>query len=191
MRQQLIVTIWLSIILFISICVKLAFFPKPHGHTAYYFQSTFWICGLLITVISMNLIWNAYFSKKNASRHRSRSFWPNRRNTFRIIYPAYIRPALIVETIDGRHKRQLEFSIVDLSQEGSCFIDDGSLGEMKSFSGCIRFRSGDTVSISGEFIRRRGDHVSIQFRHAISWPTLLEEQRQVLVHMKPVTRHLS
>jgi hypothetical protein len=191
MRQQLIVTISLSIILLISICVKLAFFPKPDGHTAYYFQSTFWICGLLITVISFNLIWNVFFSKKNAPRHRPHTFWPNRRNTFRIIYPAFIRPTLIVETIDGRHKRQLEFSIFDLSQEGSCFIDDGSLGEMNSFSGWIRFRSGEAVSISGEFIRRRGDHVSVQFRRAISWPTLLEEQRQVLVHMKPASRHLS
>jgi hypothetical protein len=191
MRQQLLVTISLSIILLLSIYIKFAFFPKPDGHTAYYFQSTFWICGLLITVISLNLIWNAFVHKKGAPRHRPHAFWPNRRNTFRIIYPTFIRPALIVETIDDRPKRQLEFSIVDLSQEGSCFIDDGSLGEMKSFSGCIRFRSGVTVSISGQFIRRRGDHVSVRFRHAINWPTLLEEQRQVLVHMKPVSRHLS
>ena len=140
MRQQFIATISLSIILILSICVKLAFFPEPHGHAAYFFQSTFWICGLVITVISLNIIWNTFVSKKGAPRHRPHAFWPNRRNTFRIIYPAFIRPALIVETIDGRHKRQLEFSIVDLSQEGSCFIDDGSLGEMKSFSGCIRFR---------------------------------------------------
>jgi hypothetical protein len=191
MRQQLIATISLSIILLLSICVKWAFFPKPNGHTAYYFQSTFWICGLLVTVISLNLLWNVFISKKGVSRHRPRAFWPNRRSTFRIIYPAFIRPTLIVETIDGRHKRQLEFSIVDLSQEGSCFIDDGSLGEMKSFSGCIRFRSGETVSISGKLIRRRGDHVSVQFHHAIGWPTLLEEQRQVLVHMKPASRHPS
>jgi hypothetical protein len=191
MRQQLIVTISLSIILFIAIWLKFAFFPNPHGHTAYYFQSTFWICGLLITIISLNLLCNTFFSKKGASRHRPYAFWPNRRNTFRIIYPSFIRPTLIIEAIDGKLKRQLEFSIVDLSQDGSCFIDDGSMGEMKTFSGSIRFRSGDTESISGEFIRKKGDHVSVKFHQSISWPTMLEEQRQVLVHMKPASRRLS
>lgn len=185
MRQQPTIIISLSTILFIAVCIKLAYFPKPHGHTAYYFQSIFWICGLLITIISLNVLWNSFLKKKGAEKHRPFAFWPNRRNTFRIIYPAFIRPMLIVEAIDGKKRRPLEFSIVDLSQEGSCFIDDGSLGEMKTFAGSIRFRSGDTASVTGDFIRRKGDHVSVRFRHAISWPTLLEEQRRILVRMKP------
>ena len=98
---------------------------------------------------------------------------------------------LIVDTIDGIDKRQLEFCVVDLSQGGGCFIDDGCLGEMKSFSGRIRFQNGDVIPVTGEFIRRKGDHVSVRFIHSISWPTLLEEQRRVLVHMKPIPRHLS
>lgn len=191
MRQQLITTIILSIVLVIAVCIKIAYFPRLHGHTAFYFQSTFWICGTVITIISLNMLWNSFTTKKGIKKHRPYAFWPNRRNTFRIIYPTFIRPVLIVDTIDGVEKRQLEFFVVDLSQEGGCFIDDGSLGEMKTFAGRIRFNNGDVISVAGEFIRRKSDHVSIRFIHAISWPTLLEEQRRVLVYMKPIPPHLS
>ncbi len=191
MRQQLILTISLGIILLVAVCVKLAYFPELHGHTAYYFHSTFWICGLLIIILSLNMLWNSFTAKKGTKKYRPYAFWPNRRNTFRIIYPAYARPTLIVASIDGLDKRQLEFSIEDLSQEGGCFIDDGSLGAMNTFSGSIRFRSGDTVSVSGEFIRKRSNHISVRFNHAIGWPILLEEQRRILVQMKPMPRHLS
>lgn len=191
MRQQFIISILLSIILTIAIGIKLVYFPRLSGHTAFYFHSTFWICGILITILTLNLLWTTFATRKGVQKHRPYAFWPNRRNTFRIIYPAFIRPILIVDAIDGSDKRQLEFSVVDLSQEGGCFIDDGCLGEMKTFSGRIRFQSGDTVSVKGEFIRRKADHVSVRFIHAISWPTLLEEQRRVLIHMKPIPRHLS
>jgi len=191
MRQQFITTIVLSIILIITVGIKLAYFPKLHGHTAFYFHSTFWICGILITILLLNMLWNTMAVRKGGKQHRPYAFWPNRRNTFRIIYPAFIRPMLIVDSIDGNQKRQLEFSVVDLSQEGGCFIDDGCLGEMKHFAGRIRFQNGETVSIAGEFIRRKAEHVSVRFTQAISWPTLLEEQRRVLVHMKPIPRHLS
>lgn len=191
MRQQLIITIFLSIVLAVAICIKLAFFPKIHGHTAFYFNSTFWICGLVITILSLNMLWNTMATHKGLKTHRPYAFWPNRRETFRIIYPAFIRPMLIVESVDGADKRQLEFSVVDLSQEGGCFIDDGCLGEMRKLSGRIRFHNGESVSVEGEFIRRKGDHVSVRFVHAISWPTLLEEQRRIMVHMKPAPKHPS
>ncbi len=191
MRQQFIITLFLGIVLTVAVCIKFAYFPKLFGHTAFYFHSTFWICGILITVLSLNMLWNSMITKKGAKHLRPYAFWPNRRNTFRIIYPAFIRPMLIIDAIDGNDRRQLEFSVVDLSQEGGCFIDDGCMGEMKTFSGKIRFQSGDTVSVTGEFIRRKVDHVSVRFTRAISWPKLLEEQRRVLVHMKPIPRHLS
>ena len=191
MKQQLILTISLGIIFIVAVCLKLAYFPRLHGHTAFYFQSTFWICGLLIIIMSLNMLWSSLATKKGGKQYRPYAFWPNRRETFRIIYPAYIRPMLIVEAIDGSQRRQLEFAVVDLSQEGGCFIDDGSLGEMETFSGYIRFKSGDTVSVAGEYIRKRSDHVSVRFSHAISWPILLQEQRRILVQMKPIPRHLS
>ena len=188
MRQQLIITIFLTFILSIAICLKLAYFPRIHGHTAFYFHSIFWICGILITVLSYNILWNFITSKKGGNTHRPYAFWPNRRETYRIIYPDFVRPTLIIDEIDGTKKRHLEFSIVDLSQEGSCFLDDGCLGAMKNFSGRIRFNNGDSISIDGEFIRKNGDHVSVRFKHAIDWPILLEEQRRIMGQLRPKQR---
>ena len=189
MRQQLIITVSLSVILSIAICLKLAYFPRINGHTAFYFHTTFWICGILITIMTYNLLWSFITSKKKGRTHRAYAFWPNRRETFRIIYPTFARPTLIVDSIDGIRKRHLEFSIVDLSQEGSCFIDDGCLGDMDRFSGSIRFNNGDAVSIDGEFVRKSGDHVSVHFKRAIHWPVLLKEQRRLMGQLKPKHRH--
>lgn len=191
MRQQFIITIILTLILGIAIFLKLIYFPRIHGHMVFYFYSTFWICGILITIICFNMLWTIISSKKGGNKHRPYAFWPNRRETFRIIYPAFIQPTLIVEEVDGTLKRQLEFPVVDLSQEGSCFIDDGCLGDMKTFSGHIRFNNGDTIRVAGELVRKKNDHVSVQFKQTIGWSVLLEEQRRLMVHMKLKPRHLS
>lgn len=191
MRQQLITTIILTLILSIAIFLKLVYFPKIHGHTGFYFYSTFWICGILITIICLNMLWNLFSSKKGGNAHRPYAFWPNRRETFRIIYPAFIQPTLIVEKVDGTLKRQLEFPIVDLSQEGSCFIDDGCLGDMKTFSGHVRFNNGDSIRVAGELVRKKGNHVSVQFNQSIGWSVLLDEQRRLLAQIKLKPGHLS
>lgn len=185
MRQQFIITIILTLILSIAILLKLIYYPRiDDGHTGFYFYSIFWICGILITIICLNMLWHVISSKNGGNAHRPFAFWPNRRETFRIIYPAYVQPMLIVEEVDGAMKRQLEFPIVDLSQEGSCFIDDGCLGDIHTFSGLIRFNNGDSVRVAGELVRKKGDHVSVQFNQPIGWSVLLEEQRRLLVHMK-------
>lgn len=185
MRQQLIITIFLMVILSIAITLKLACFPKITGHTLFYFHTTFWICGILVTILSFNIIWNLITSKKSGKTIKPYAFWPNRRETFRIIYPAFIRPTFIIDQIDGTDKRHLEFPIVDLSQEGSCFIDDGCLGEVNRFAGRIRLNNGETIKVNGKFIRKNGDHVSVQFQRAIHWPILLKEQRRLIGHLKP------
>jgi hypothetical protein len=191
MRQQFITTIVLTLILGIAVFLKLNFFPRIHGHTGFYFYSVFWICGILITIICFNMLFTIISSKKGKNTHRPYAFWPNRRKTFRIIYPAFIQPTLIVEEVNATKKRQLEFPIIDLSQEGSCFIDDGCLGDMKTLSGIIRFNNGDSIRVAGALVRKKGDHVSVQFNQSISWLVLLEEQRRLLVHMKLRPRQLS
>lgn len=191
MRQQFIITIILTFILSIAICLKLIYFPEIYGHTAFYVHSTFWICGILLTIISLNTLWNLTTSGKRSRAHKPYAFWPNRRETFRIIYPTFVQPKLIVEVIDGKAQRQLEFPIVDLSQDGSCFIDDGCLGKMKTFSGFIRFSDGDVIKIAGEIVRKNSDHISVKFNQSIDWSIMLKEQRRLLVHTRPKERKVS
>lgn len=184
MRQQLIVTIGLIAFLILTAAIKSLYFPELHGQSAYYFLSTFWICGILIAILGLNLIWRHFMNPKEPSGTSTYAQWANRRTTFRIIYPAFPRPTLIVEDIDGLPQRHLEFPIVDLSQGGSSFLDDGSLGTMDRFSGHIRFDSGDCARVAGKLIRKAGSQVSIQFIETMSWSTLLNEQRRVLARMK-------
>ena len=184
MRQQLIVTALLIALLTLTAAVKKLYFPDPHGQSAYYFISMFWICGILIAILGLNLAWRYFINPQRPSRGDDDTRWANRRTTFRIIYPAYLRPTLVVEEVDGLPRRHLEFPIVDLSQGGSSFIDDGSLGSMERFSGHIRFNSGDRAHVTGRLIRKAGTQVSVQFIETMTWAMLLNEQRQVLARMR-------
>jgi hypothetical protein len=184
MRHQLILTASIAVFLILTVAVKHLYFPELQGQSAYYFLSTFWICGILIAILGLNLVWRRFINPQKPSAIGVYTQWANRRTTFRIIYPAYLRPTLVVEEVDGLPRRHLEFPIVDLSQGGSSFLDDGSLGAMERFSGHIRFNSGDCSRVSGKPIRKSGTQVSIQFIEAISWSTLLSEQRRVLARMK-------
>jgi len=184
MRQPFIITIFLIVLLFSTIVVKHLYFPVLQGQSAYYFLSVFWICGILIFVFTLNMIWHHFFGRNKKGSADINVDWANRRNTFRIIYPAFIRPVLVVEVVDNNPRRQLEFPVMDLSQGGSCFLDDGSLGAMENFSGHIRFNNGDRIKVAGKLIRKISGQVSVQFQHAIDWSTLLDEQRRVLAQMK-------
>ncbi len=186
MRQQIILTILFATMLCVTLVIKVLFYPRLYGQNAYYFLSIFWICGVLIVIFLLNVIWNWYTGPRSNDKEHNFIVWPNRRKTFRIIYPAFIRPTMVLDTADHRPKRNLEFKVIDLSQEGSCFLDDGSLGPMEQFSGRIRFRDGDQIKVSGQFVRKNGDHVSVKFSRSLSWSTLLAEQRRVMTHMKPV-----
>ena len=186
MRQQLLVTGLLIIFLSATATIKRLYFPVLQGQSAFYFLSVFWICGILIVILGLNLAWRLLAPPQKAGIAGAGNQWANRRTTFRIIYPAFLRPTLVVEKADGLAKRDLEFPIVDLSQGGSSFLDDGSLGAMERFSGYIRFNSGDRAQVTGKLIRKTGTQVSVQFIEAINWSTLLKEQRRVLARMRSV-----
>ena len=184
MRQQLTITLALLAILASTVFVKIRYYPDLQGQSAYHFTSIFWICGILIAIFGFHLVWQLFHGRTHSQHHKPFQLWANRRNTFRIIYPSYLRPVLVVETADDRERRNLEFPIVDLSQGGSCFLDDGSLGRIDCFSGHIRLYSGDRVRVSGRMLRKRGSQVSVEFLDAIDWSTLLNEQRSVLTQMR-------
>lgn len=186
MRQQLIISAILAIVFIATLLVKTAYFPKLNSQNAYYFLSIFWICGILIVIFILNIIWHLVTGHRMpAKHHESTTLWSNRRKSYRIIYPNFIRPTLIIEKADNLDKRQLEYAVIDLSQDGICFLDDGSLGAMEEFSGHIRFSHGDRLSIAGRLLRRNKNHISVQLNHSIGWSVILKEQRRLMSFLKP------
>ena len=186
MRQQIIITLILSIVLSFAMAIRLIYFDNISDHAAYYFLSIFWICGVLIVIFMINILWHA-FKGRDAIRNTEPSLiWPNRRKTYRIIYPNYDRPKLYIDCADNQAKRQLEYAILDLSQNGICFIDDGSLGAVHSFEGRILFKDGKAVTVNGTILRNHKQQVSAQLTSDLGWSVILDEQRRLLYHTKPV-----
>ncbi len=185
MRQQFIISFILATVFGVALLIKRHYYPVLSGHNAYYFFSIFWICGLLIAIFTVHLIWQSTTCRQRPQLRKTTVFWPNRRRSYRIIYPDFASPVLVVEQADNLAKRNLEYPVFDLSQDGICFLDDGSLGSVESVHGHIRFENGNRIVFSGKLIRRKRSQISIQLTHPIDWSVILEEQRRLLAILKP------
>jgi hypothetical protein len=185
MRQQLIISFILAVIFGVTLVIKRHYFPVLSGHSAYYFLSIFWICGLLIVIFTIHMIWQLAARRRRPQPIKAPVLWPNRRRSYRIIYPDFACPTLVVERADDLVKRNLEYPVVDLSQEGICFTDDGSLGSAESLQGHIRFDNGNRLAFSGKLLRRQQRQISVQLESPIDWSVIMEEQRRLMAFLKP------
>lgn len=185
MRQQIIITLILSVVLSVALAIRMTYFQNVGGYKAYPFLTITWICAVLIAILLFNIVYQLIRGRNPSPHGRSTVLWPNRRKTYRIIYPAYERPKLFVERADNQAKRQLEYPVLDLSQNGLCFLDDGSLGAMHSIEGRILLKDGETIRINGKVLRNQNGHISVQLFRGIDWSTILNEQRRLLSHTKP------
>jgi hypothetical protein len=185
MRQQFIISLILAALFGATFVIKRIFYPVLSGHNAYYFLSIFWICGLLVAIFVIHMIWQLAAGRRKPQPMETPVFWPNRRRSYRIIYSDFVRPILVVERADDQAKRNLEFLVVDLSQDGICFVDDGSLGSVESLHGHIRFDNGTKLTISGKPIRRKQNYISVELTRSIGWAVILKEQRRLMAILKP------
>lgn len=180
MRQQLVI---ISALIGIAVGLqglKLTFFPSVTGYTAYGFNSLTLVLIFVTIVLVLNLIYLRLLQHQSPMTADNESKRHNRRRSYRITYPAKCRPRLVIETTDRILRRELEFTVIDLSQDGVCFNDDGSLGVAGNLSGCIKVSNENKLSISGRVVRLKGNQVCVQFFQPISWTTLLAEQRRLL-----------
>lgn len=184
MRQQLIITFILSIVLILGLWIRERFFPILTRETTFYFFSLFWISGLLIIAFGANLLWGILNKIRQKETRSLKLKWPNRRKSFRVVYPHSTRPVLLVDKHGGPLKRQLEYPVSDISEKGLCFIDDGSLGPAKEIDGNVRFHNGESNRIVGHIVRRNGKSISVQLHAGFSWKKVLEEQRRLISQMR-------
>jgi hypothetical protein len=185
MIQQFIISLILGTVFGVALLIKHLYYPVLSGHHAYYFLSIFWICGSLVAIFTSHMIWQWATGRKKSHPRKAPVVWPNRRRSYRIIYPDFMRPVLVVERADNLTERNLEYPVIDLSQDGICFMDDGSLGSAESLHGHIRFGNGNRLTISGKLLRRTQNHSSVELTHSIGWPLILKEQRRLMAILKP------
>lgn len=180
MRRHYLLIGFLSILLCMGLWTKIRFFPTLTRETIFYFYSLFWISGLLIIVFIIDLMVTLKRRRKDACGELYTMKWPNRRTSYRIVYPKSERPRLIIEQNHGSRQRQLEYPVSDISEQGICFFDNGSLGPMRALEGLVRFNDGETHRISGFIVRRTSEFVCVQLHSGIPWKKILDEQRHLI-----------
>jgi len=184
MRRQLIIISMLMCAAVALKGVKWTVFPYATGYAAYGFNSLILILIFIAIVLALDLFYLRHSKPSRPSKAGIDATPANRRQSYRITYPSQYRPRLVIENTGETRRRDLEFAIIDLSQEGVCFSDDGSLGPTTRVSGYIKLNNERSLCISGRIVRSHGNQVCIQFFHPIAWVTLLEEQRR-LIHIQP------
>ena len=161
--------------------MKTIYFQIITNEGAFLFQFAVWLSGFIAVILGLNVLWQVFGrGPKAAAPEVARFNWPNRRQSFRLIYPPSMRPLLIIEWAGSLPVRQMEYPVADISEGGLCFLDDGTLAVIEEFSGRLVFKHGKSISISGRIVRRDGDRISIQLHRNLTWRTILKEQRDLI-----------
>lgn len=184
MRHRLITIGILGLLMATAALIKFMYYPRLTGDSAYIFLSLFWVTGLVTAILTFNAIWYQTTQSRNTTPHETIFNWPNRRKNFRVVYPADIRPLLVVEKADNQPRRHLEYRVADLSEGGISFFDDGSLGPVSSISGHLQLEQGDNLRVTGRVIRRLDQRICLQLQRSLAWRTILQEQRRILAKAK-------
>lgn len=180
MRQQIvIISILISLAVTLQV-VKWISFPDAVGYTSYGFDSLILILLIVPGVMALNQLYLRYINHHQPIMPGIGSERPNRRRSYRVTYPSRHRPKLIINQTDRYLRRELEFAVIDLSQDGACFNDDGSLGPTGRITGYLQIDNEKSLPVSGNIVRLKGNQVCIQFLHPIAWTTLVAEQRRLL-----------
>ena len=187
--RQLLFIGFLIIVLALGLWVRSRYFPFLTRESTYYFYSFFWIDGLLIIILSANLIRERIQNGKSTDRHGTGIKWPNRREWYRVVYPKSERPVLTIVKGYGTQARQVEYPVADISEQGICFIDDGSLGPLTELEGSVRFKNGEINRIEGQIVRRSADQVCVRLNGGFPWKRVLSEQRRFLSSRKSSDDH--
>lgn len=183
MRKQLITISVLTVLLVIAWTDKVIAHRNLSRDWAFLYWMAVATCAVTVIVLSINCLIEG---RKNPETPSGRKTSMNRRESFRVRYPESLRPTLIVEKVDNKAKRALQFPVLDLSEEGFCFMDDGTLGKAKTGYGRILFKNGEITTVAFDILRRHEKHISVRLQHPLPWAKLIREQQKLLVPDKKV-----
>ena len=185
MRQHIIV---IAILVFLAGALWLGkgwLHPHPSAYAGYAFDSLIWICAIAAIVWLSNLLYLHLARPRTPFQAHRGDRPPNQRRTYRVVYPYQYRPNLVIDRTDQNDRRGLTFPILDLSQDGVRFKDDGSLGAAVSISGHIDLHDGKTLTLSGNIVRLDGTQICVHFIQSLPWSILLKEERRLLQIQPP------
>ena len=118
-------------------------------------------------------------SMLNTTATESRSDVPNRRDYYRIHFPAEARPRIL---LDSGGPVRLVCEVVECSERGLRFVSATRWlrGAGAPVSGTVCFDGGEEVHVSGSVLRVQGDEVAVLLgREGIPLSVVLAEQRRL------------
>jgi len=185
MHRQWIVIGGLVFAMSVAIAGKSFCFSRMGRDGTYVFWTLIAFGAILTVVLGINRLTMKRHAGSRLKRSGSASVQgANRRRSFRVAYPPKARPVLMVDNMDDQPRRTLEYAVIDISEKGLSFLDDGSLGRGARIRGRIRFDSGEVKPIECHIVRKENRRVCVRLDNRIEWATLLREQRRLIGSIK-------
>ncbi len=160
--------------------------PAPGAPaTAQYYA----IAAFVLLVLGLVAVLSEWLRRRRAARSRPPSDLlldpSNRREAFRIPYPAGGRPILRLEAALAGPRGLVSLEVLDVAEEGlRLCVPEGACLEGR-VGGHVVFPGGETAAVVGEVVRCGGGEAALRLSRALPSRLLVEEQRRLRDHLKP------
>jgi hypothetical protein len=142
------------------------------------------ICIIVFTVMLIAFVVQLLIQEKSKNADIEAYGHENRRNTFRIQYKQFQRPKLIIENNSQNNAEDQSLEVLNVSEEGLCFVGEKVWPKKETIVGKIQFRYGDTEEVAGKVVHQDSDKVHISLLCSIPYSLIIKEQRHIISDKK-------
>lgn len=158
--------------------------PGAPATTQYYAIAAF-----VLLILGLVAVFSEWLRRRRTARTRPPTDLlldpNNRREAFRIPYPAGSRPLLRLEAALAGPRGLVSLEVLDVAEEGlRLLVPEGALLE-GTLRGNLIFPEGETAVVVGEVVRCSGGEAALRLSRALPPRLLVEEQRRLRDHLKP------
>lgn len=179
MQSRIIGSVAAVIVLGISVYMQKGSTGASNADT-YYMVNIIIVSATVAAALALSVIVSYFSRRKKAGRTTAQSARPNRRDHYRIVYQRSQRPLLRIEApslaLTGEH----EFQVLDISEQGLCFLNDQNVHFSETVQGELIFDDGERVAIEGTIVREASAQISLKLSEAIPFKSVVKEQRRII-----------
>ena len=179
MNRRIIGLVAAAVVLAISIFLKVNS-QQETNIDKYYMVNLIIVSAAVTIALALSLIVAQVSKRKATARDADEAQLPNRRDHYRIAYDALQRPLLRIEAPSLELTGENEFQVLDISEQGLCFLNDQNVHFGNTVQGELEFADGETVPIEGHIVRETGAQLSLKLASPIPFKAVIKEQRRII-----------
>jgi hypothetical protein len=154
------------------------------GHNLYYWASLVLADLLFLAYLLFSLYGDRQGKRQLPPLDPTKDSESNRRQAFRVVYPAGMRPAFLLESRGALPDQGIRFDIVDMAERGVTVDNPDRHPFPSPMRGSVSFADDEILEVSGKVIRQDGRTVTLKLDAPLPHKRMIAEQRYVLAQRR-------